>query len=74
MLRILYVEDDATAREYIEKGLTEQGYQVTTAGDAKSGLSLALEAAFDGGDVRELIVALARADAFRYRRVEEETP
>jgi two-component system OmpR family response regulator len=47
VLRILYVEDDATAREYIEKGLSEQGYQVTTAGDAKSGLALALEAAFD---------------------------
>ena len=47
MLRILYVEDDATAREYIEKGLSEQGYQVTTAGDAKTGLALALEAAFD---------------------------
>jgi heavy metal response regulator len=47
VLRILYVEDDATAREYIEKGLSEQGYQVTTAGDATSGLALALEAAFD---------------------------
>jgi two-component system copper resistance phosphate regulon response regulator CusR len=47
VLRILYVEDDATAREYIEKGLTEQGYQVTPAADATSGLALALEAAFD---------------------------
>lgn len=47
MLRILYVEDDATAREYIEKGLTEQGYRVTSAPDAARGLALALEAAFD---------------------------
>ena len=47
MLRILYVEDDQTAREYIEKGLAEQGYQVTTAADARTGLALALGAAFD---------------------------
>lgn len=47
MLRILYVEDDETAREYIEKGLAEQGYQVRTAGDARTGLALALETAFD---------------------------
>ena len=47
MLRILYVEDDATAREYIEKGLTEQGYQVTPAADAGSGLELAQKVAFD---------------------------
>lgn len=47
MLRILYVEDDPTAREYIEKGLTEQGYSVTVATDAGTGLSLALESPFD---------------------------
>jgi two-component system copper resistance phosphate regulon response regulator CusR len=47
VLRILYVEDDATAREYIEKGLTEQGYEVTSAADAARGLALALESAFD---------------------------
>jgi DNA-binding response OmpR family regulator len=47
VLRILYVEDDPTAREYIEKGLAEQGYRVTSAGDAKTGLATALESAFD---------------------------
>jgi len=47
VLRILYVEDDPTAREYIEKGLTEQGYSVTVATDAGTGLSLALESPFD---------------------------
>jgi DNA-binding response OmpR family regulator len=47
VLRILYVEDDPTAREYIEKGLAEQGYAVTAATDAESGLSLALESPFD---------------------------
>ena len=47
MLRILYVEDDPTAREYIEKGLAEQGYSVTVATEAETGLSLALESPFD---------------------------
>jgi len=47
VLRILYVEDDPTAREYIEKGLAEQGYSVTVATEAQTGLSLALESPFD---------------------------
>jgi len=61
VLRILYVEDDATAREYIEKGLTEQGYQVTSAGDAQGGLALALESAFD---LLILDVVLPDSDGF----------
>ena len=47
MLRILYVEDDPTAREYIEKGLAEQGYEVTVASGAKAGLALAEGSPFD---------------------------
>jgi len=47
VLRILYVEDDPTAREYIEKGLAEQGYSVTVATEVATGLSLALESPFD---------------------------
>jgi DNA-binding response OmpR family regulator len=66
VLRILYVEDDATAREYIEKGLSEQGYQVTTAADAKSGLALALEAAFD---LLILDVMLPDSDGFEILRM-----
>ena len=61
VLRILYVEDDATAREYIEKGLSEQGYQVTTAGDATSGLALALEAGLRPRDPRRDAPGLATA-------------
>jgi two-component system copper resistance phosphate regulon response regulator CusR len=66
VLRILYVEDDETAREYIEKGLAEQGYQVTTAADAKSGLALALEAAFD---LLILDVMLPDSDGFEMLKV-----
>ena len=65
MLRILYVEDDATAREYIEKGLAEQGYAVTTAGDAAGGLALAERSAFD---LLLLDVMLPDSDGFELLR------
>ncbi len=65
MLRILYVEDDPTAREYIDKGLAEQGYRVTTAADAKSGLALALASAFD---LLILDVMLPDGDGFEMLR------
>lgn len=32
-MRILYVEDDPTAVEYIARGLSEQGYKVDVATD-----------------------------------------
>ncbi|MCP5059752.1 MAG: response regulator transcription factor [bacterium] len=47
MLRILYVEDDPTAREYIHKGLAERGYTVDVAADGKEGLEKALRGPFD---------------------------
>ena len=47
MLRILYVEDDPTAREYIHKGLAERGYTVEVAADGKAGLERALDGPFD---------------------------
>jgi len=47
VLRILYVEDDPTAREYIEKGLAELGYATSVAGDVATGRSLAQESPFD---------------------------
>ena len=65
MLRILYVEDDATAREYIEKGLAEQGYQVTSAPDAASGLALAQQQPFD---LLILDVMLPDSDGFEMLR------
>jgi DNA-binding response OmpR family regulator len=47
MLRILYVEDDSTAREYIQKGLAERGYAVEVAADASDGLEKAVRGPFD---------------------------
>jgi len=47
MLRILYVEDDPTAREYIHKGLRERGYSVEAASDAREGIDRAAKGPFD---------------------------
>ncbi len=41
-MKILYVEDDPTAREYIRRGLTEHGHVVDVAEDGAIGLELAL--------------------------------
>lgn len=46
-MKILYIEDDPTAREYIEKGLREHGYVVDVAADGNRGLELALSSAYD---------------------------
>lgn len=47
MLRILYVEDDPTAREYLQKGLAERGYHVEVAHDAGEGIRMATRGPFD---------------------------
>lgn len=47
MLRILYVEDDPTARAYLQQGLGERGYAVEVAPSAEAGLARALEAPYD---------------------------
>lgn len=46
-MRILYVEDDPTAVEYIARGLSEQGYKVDVATDGAQGLERALEVEYD---------------------------
>jgi DNA-binding response OmpR family regulator len=47
MMRILVVEDDLRMLELLRKGLAESGFEVTTASDGDSGLSLALAHRFD---------------------------
>lgn len=46
-MKILYVEDDATAREYIRKGLREQGHVVDAAPEGRRGLEQALGGSYD---------------------------
>ncbi len=47
-MRLLVVEDDQAIREFLQRSLSEAGYQVDTAIDAKSALALAGEEIYDG--------------------------
>ena len=47
-MRLLVVEDDAAIREFLNRGLTEAGYQMDTAPDGKSALALAADEVYDG--------------------------
>jgi two-component system copper resistance phosphate regulon response regulator CusR len=46
-VRTLYVEDQPTTREYISRGLAEQGIAVDTAQDGTEALGLALRGGYD---------------------------
>lgn len=46
-MRLLLVEDDAAIREFLDRGLSEAGYQVDLADDARSGERLAVEGIHD---------------------------
>ena len=46
-MRILVVEDDDVAAEYVRKGLTEAGHVVDLAGDGELGLEMAKAADYD---------------------------
>ncbi|MCP4005783.1 MAG: response regulator transcription factor [bacterium] len=46
-MKVLYVEDDATAREFIHKGLQEHGHVVDTAADGETGLERGLSGNYD---------------------------
>ena len=60
-MKLLLIEDNATASAAISKGLREQGFLVTTAMDGEQGLRLALEADWD---CLVLDVMLPRMDGF----------
>jgi DNA-binding response OmpR family regulator len=64
-LRILYVEDDATAQEYIRRGLEEHGYEVEVVSNGARGLERALEG---GYDLLILDVMLPLTDGFELLR------
>jgi DNA-binding response OmpR family regulator len=46
-MKILYVEDDPGAREYIQKGLQENGFVADLARDGEEGFALASSGAYD---------------------------
>jgi two-component system, OmpR family, copper resistance phosphate regulon response regulator CusR len=47
LMKILLVEDDRRSREFLAKGLTEEGYAVDTAPDGEDGLTMALDREYD---------------------------
>jgi two-component system OmpR family response regulator len=46
-MRLLVVEDDREAAEYLKKALREAGHVAEIAGDGETGLALALDGDFD---------------------------
>jgi DNA-binding response OmpR family regulator len=46
-MKLLLVEDEPKIAAFIQKGLNENGYDITTAYDGKSGLSMALQGDYD---------------------------
>ena len=46
-MRILVIEDETKTRDYLKKGLSENGFIVDTANDGESGLHLALTGEYD---------------------------
>lgn len=64
-MKILYVEDDPTARQYIQKGLREHGHVVDVAADGADGLERALGGAYD---LVILDVMLPELDGFEVLR------
>ena len=46
-MRILLVEDDRRSREFLARGLTEEGYIVDPAADGEAGLQQAMERDYD---------------------------
>lgn len=47
-MRLLVVEDDTAIREFLNRGLSEAGYQVDSARDGSGALSLAADTVYDG--------------------------
>jgi two-component system OmpR family response regulator len=47
MVRLLYIEDDPAAQQYIFKGLGEHGFLVEVVSDGASGTERATHGAYD---------------------------
>ncbi len=61
-MRLLVVEDEPKTREYLRRGLTEEGFVVDTAADGLDGLHLALTGEYD---LLVLDVMLPRANGWQ---------
>lgn len=57
-MRILIVEDDPETREFVARGLAEEGHRVTAAVDGREGLFAATDAEFDAIIVDRMLPGL----------------
>ena len=57
-MRVLIIEDDDETREWIARGLEQEGYQTETAVDGQEGLLLATQSHFDGMVVDRMLPKL----------------
>src|SRR6266536_3763636 len=74
-MRILLIEDEQKARDYLKKGLTENSFVVDEAANGEDGLHLALSGNYD---LVILDVMLPRQDGWsvlqQFRRAGKQTP
>ena len=73
-MKVLIIEDEPKTADYLQRGLTEQGYTVDVARDGLDGQHMALEYDYD---VIVLDVMLPRADGFAILsavRAQKQTP
>ncbi len=57
-MRVLIIEDDEQTREWIARGLEQEGYQIETAVDGQEGLLLATQSHFDSMVVDRMLPKL----------------
>jgi two-component system OmpR family response regulator len=67
-MRVLVIEDDAEAAEYMVKGLRESGHVVDLAGDGENGLSMATAGKYDALVVDRMLPKLDGLDVVRQLR------
>ena len=73
-MRVLVVEDDASMRTSLVKGLTAEGYIVETAADGEQGTWLALEGDYDAVLLDLMLPGLSGVDVCRQLRQRSSVP
>jgi two-component system copper resistance phosphate regulon response regulator CusR len=73
-MKVLVVEDDLKIADYLDKGLTEQGYSVDLADDGHDGLHLAMEVDYDVIVLDQMLPGLDGLALLKSLRAVKDTP
>ncbi len=73
-MRILVVEDEPKAADYLQQGLVESGYVVDVARDGADGLHMALELAYDAIVLDVMMPGLDGWQVLQQLRAEKDVP